>query len=178
LPSDDGGRATAGCFTAWQRQNKPWARLQPQRMRPTKKTHRTSARTIPLELPVKTGMLRHRWTWSLIACPSSSPIPLPFAHVPQDSAHGTSKLPVNYFSTALRHENHMVLALPTYMCQTLKILHMLCILPNRAFPGDRAYAISGHAGTASLPGSYGPRPWVYDVLIGTMGYSRGSSVTE
>jgi len=36
----------------------------------------------------------------------------------------------------------------THMCQTLKITHTLFLLPNRAFPGVRAYAISGHAGTA------------------------------
>jgi hypothetical protein len=46
------------------------------------------------------------------------------------------------------NENQVILAFPTHLCQTPKILHALLLLPNRAFPGVRAHAISGHAGTA------------------------------
>jgi hypothetical protein len=42
----------------------------------------------------------------------------------------------------------VILAFPTHMCQALELVHTLCLLPNRAFPGARAYVFSGHAGTA------------------------------
>jgi hypothetical protein len=57
-------------------------------------------------------------------------------------------LPAPECTVVPRNEDHMILAFPTHVCQTLKVLHTLFLLPNRAFPGVKAYAISGHAGTA------------------------------
>ncbi len=71
-----------------------------------------------------------------------------FAQVPQNSAYGRSQLPIDHLPPVFRNEDYMILAFPSHMCQTLKILHTLSLLPNRAFPGVRAYAISVHAGTA------------------------------
>ncbi len=59
----------------------------------------------------------------------------------------------------------MLLAVPPNMGQTLKVMHMLFLQPNRAFPGGRAYCINSTPDRQSLSGSHGQRPWLYLVLM-------------
>ena len=80
--------------------------------------------------------------------PFQQPNPFLFAQIPQDSAYRSPQLPVDDLPAVFRNEHHMILAFPTHMRQTLEILHTLFLPPNGAFPGERAYANSGHAGTA------------------------------
>ena len=48
-----------------------------------------------------------------------------------------------HLPAVLRNEHHVELAVLTYMCQTLGILHTLCLLPNRASPESERMLFRG-----------------------------------
>jgi hypothetical protein len=66
-----------------------------------------------------------------------------FTQIPKDLSCCRSKFSIDHFPAVFGNENHVILAFPSYMCQTLKILHTLFLLPNRAFPESERMLFQG-----------------------------------
>jgi hypothetical protein len=88
------------------------------------------------------------------------------AQISQYLAYRRSNIPEDYLPTILRDEYDVILALPSYMRQTFKIVHTLFLPPSKGFPmeGERT-PTKGTPERLSLSGSHGQRPWVYLVLM-------------
>jgi hypothetical protein len=66
--------------------------------------------------------------------PFQQSYPLLIAQISQYLAYRRSHFPEDYLPTVFRDEYDVILALPSYMRQTFKIVHTLFLLPSRAFP--------------------------------------------
>ncbi len=105
------------------------------------KTYRVRHTVLGRDAQAQVNMVAHRMPFQQLN-------PLLLTQIPQDCANRCPQLSLDHFPSVFRNEDHVILAFPTHVCQTLKILHTLLLLPSRALPGVRAYVISGHAGTA------------------------------
>jgi hypothetical protein len=121
---------------------------------PFKESYRICHAVFRRDAQTQVHMIVHR-------VPFQQSYPLLIAQISQYLAYRCSYFPEDYLPTVFWDEYDVILALPSYMRQTFKIVHTLFLLPSKGFPmeGERI-SIDGTPERLSLSGSHGQRPWV------------------